>query len=106
MLDARRFSAIVVDGKYLVTYDRNSFQRDTAIGTWKQRWVVLRKCCAGITMDVQSADIPFIRGEQEVSYCCRLQNDIVAKMEVMDGVPQLWCWFCNKPYTSHYLIHG
>lgn len=43
MVDVGRFSAAAVDGKKLPMYDRNNFQRDTAIGAWKRRWALLRK---------------------------------------------------------------
>lgn len=43
MIDVGHFSTMDVNGKSLVMYDRNSFQRETALGAWKQRWAVLRK---------------------------------------------------------------
>lgn len=50
--------------------------------------------------------MPFIRCEQEVSYCCRLQFAIDSKMNVEDEDPHLRCCLFDKLYTSHYLMHG
>lgn len=35
MINVMCFSAMAVNGKNLVMYSRNSFQRDTALGAWK-----------------------------------------------------------------------
>lgn len=58
MTGVGHFSVINVYGEKLVMYDRISFKRDTASGTWKRRWIVLQQCCAGIMIDARFADIP------------------------------------------------
>lgn len=57
-------------------------------------------------IDARFADMPFIRCEQEISYYYRLLEAIDARMEVEDGDPLMQCWFFDKLYTSHYLMHG
>lgn len=85
---AGHFSAMRVDSKNLVVYDRNKFQRDTAIGAWEKRWAVLQKQCAGISIDARLADMPITRCQQKVSYCCRLREAIDRKMKINDGDQQ------------------
>lgn len=67
MIDAGRFSAMAVDCKNIIKDDRNDFLRDIAVGAWKQRWVLSRRWCVGITIDECHADMALNRCRQEVS---------------------------------------
>lgn len=61
MMDAGRLCAMAVDGRYLVIYDRNRFERDTVLGAWQRRWAVLIKRCVAVTINARFADMPFVR---------------------------------------------
>lgn len=52
-MDGGCFSAMDVDGKNVVDYNRNNVQLDTALGAWERRWELLRKCCAWNQNDVR-----------------------------------------------------
>lgn len=71
-IDDGRFIAIAVNGGSFVVYDWNHILNNTELSVWKRGWVVLRKSCAGILIDVRFADKPFIQWEPDSSYCCRL----------------------------------
>lgn len=43
MIDVGRYRDMTVDDENLVICNQNNFQHDTAVGAWKQRWVVLSK---------------------------------------------------------------
>lgn len=57
-------------------------------------------------VDARFVNLSFIRGEQEVPYWRRFQDAIDAKTEAEKGIPQLQCWFFDKPYTNKYLLQG
>lgn len=65
MTDVGRFRAMAADGRHLVTYDRNRFERDTALGAWQRWWAVLIKWCVEKMINTRFADMPFVRCEQE-----------------------------------------
>lgn len=39
-IDDKRFDAMAVDGSNIVMHDRSCFERDAALGAWKQRCAV------------------------------------------------------------------
>lgn len=41
VMDVKRFDGVDVGGRNFVVHDWNCFQRDTALGAWKQYWAVL-----------------------------------------------------------------
>lgn len=106
LMDVNRFEAMAVDGKNLVMYDRCRFECDTALGAWRNRWAVLSQLCVEIIVGTCFADMMFVRCKQELSQCCRLRDAIDTNKEVVEGNPGLYCWFCDKPYTSMDLMHG
>lgn len=106
MMDVKRFDAIAVDGKNLVIYDRNCFKCDTVLGVWKRRWELLGLWCVGIFAGMRLAEMFFVRCEQQLSYCRRLQDVADANVEVAEGDPGHQCWFSGKPYTNMYLMLG
>lgn len=83
--DVKRFEAMVDGGKNLLIYNRIRFERDTASGAWKMRWVLLGGWRVGILMDTRFEYMPFIWCEQEQPYCRRLRDAIVANVEVAEG---------------------
>lgn len=66
MMGVRCFDAMVVDGRNCVIYDKFNFERDTALGAWKRRSVVLSIRCAGICVDTRFVEMPFVRCKQEL----------------------------------------
>lgn len=106
MMDAGRFSAMAVDGKDLVMYDQNNFQRNTALKVWKRCRNVSQKKCIGTIIDARFAVTNITQCQQEVFCCHRLRYNIYARIKVEGGDPQLQCWFSDKPYTSYYLMYG
>lgn len=56
--------------------------------------------------DANFAKTPFTRCEQSVSFGCKLQNAIDARMAFKAEDPQLRCQFFDKSYTFYYLMPG
>lgn len=88
-MDADRFSAIAENGRNLVMFGRNSFQRDTAFDAWKRRCAVLQKRYAGIVTGECFANMMYNRCKQVAPYCCRLQDASAARWEVENENPRL-----------------
>lgn len=60
----RPLDAMAVDGKSLGIYDRNGFERDTALGARKRRWAVLRRWSVVVLKDTRFANMSFVWCEQ------------------------------------------
>lgn len=97
---------MAVDGRNLVIYNRNRFERGIALGAWKQRLAVLNQWCVDILVTTRITDMLFVRCEPELSYSRRLRDATGINVEVVDGVPKLKCWFSGKLYTNMYLMRG
>lgn len=98
--------AMAVDVKSLVMYNRNHFECDTGLGAWRRRLALLSRWCVRILVDSCSVVIVFVRCEQELCYCRKLQEAIDANMELAERYPELKCWCYDKPYTNTYLMRG
>lgn len=105
-MDVGHFRAVAIDDKNAVLYDRNNNQRDTALGAWKRPWAVLNKWGTQIMIDARFADMPLICCEERISYCCKLQDVIDARMKVEKEDFRLKCWFFDKPYMSNYFMYS
>lgn len=60
-IDAGHFSVMVVNGKNIVSYDRNNFQCATVLSAWKRSWAVLRNWCPAISINTRFAGTPLTR---------------------------------------------
>lgn len=99
-MNVKRFVVMTDDGRNFAIYGRSRIERDTASGAWKRRWAVLRRRCVDILIDTGFADLPFVRCEPKFLCCLRLRNTIDANAELLEGDPELKCWFIDKPYTN------
>lgn len=94
------FDVMAVDEENLVTFYRNSFERDTALGAWKRRQDVLSKWLVWTVIDSRFANMPLVRCEQELLFCCRLLGAIDARVDAEGSDPQLQCLFSGRLYTQ------
>lgn len=62
--------------------------------------------CVETLINTHFENMLFVRFEQEMPYCRRLQDAIDARMEVAEDDPRLQRWFFDKPYMNLYLVHG
>lgn len=106
LMKVERFEVMVVDGKNLVVFGGDHFERDTDMGVLKRRWALLSQYCVGILVDTCSADLPFVPCEQGSFYCYRRRDAIDANMEVAEGDPGLQCWLFDELYTNMYFMCG
>lgn len=86
VMDVKRLDSVAVESQNLVVYDRNCFERHTAFGAWKRLWAVLSGWCTGIVVGTLFADMPFVRCEQELSYCRHPRDTIVTSTDVAKGI--------------------
>lgn len=105
-MDVGRFSAMAMDGRNLLVYDWNKFSIRYSVSRAETE-------SAGITKVVRrdynrhtNSGYAIHSMRAELLYCRRLPNATDARMQVEDEVPQLRCWFFDKPYSSHYFMHS
>lgn len=72
--NVKRFDGTAVDGKNHVICDCNRLERDTALGAWKKCCAMLSRWCVKIFVDISFVVRMFVRREQELCFCSRLQG--------------------------------